>query len=513
MTKKRAIISVWNKEGVVELSKFLHKNNFEIISTGGTSKIIKDAGIKTIDVSEVTNYNEIMDGRVKTLHPNIFGGILADRENTNHIDDLGLINANLIDLVVINLYPFKEEAVDKKIDIKDAINYIDVGGPSMLRAAAKNFRYVIPLCDSSQYVKFMESYKLNEGFFNIKTRTQYAEKVFKLTARYDTMINKYFSSFNDNQDDTFFNLDLIKEQTLRYGENPHQKSTYYINKGDSLPFKQLSGKTLSYNNYFDIESAISIVLEFNEISCSIIKHSNPCGFGIGKNNLEAYLHAVKTDPVSYFGGIVAFNRTVDNEVASEMNKSFLECIAAPSFTSEAVEILTKKKNLRLLEFNEKDFKTTNKITYRSVFNGILFQDRDFFINGKNEFKVVTKRKPTKKEFNTLILGWKLVKFVKSNAIVFNNDVQLLGVGAGQMSRIDSVKIAIRKSNENKLNLKDSILASDAFFPFSDSIALAAKQGILGVIQPGGSINDQVVIDLADNLNLFMVFTKERHFYH
>ena len=511
MSKKRAIISVWNKEGVLELAKFLHENNFEIISTGGTAKIIKNSGIETVDVSNITQYNEIMDGRVKTLHPSIFGGILADRENSSHIDDLNSINSNLFDLVVINLYPFKKEAVDKKLDLKDAINFIDIGGPSMLRAAAKNFMYVIPLCDPSQYAKFIQEYKQQNGSFTLKERAVFAEKVFNVTAEYDRMINEYFSS--TTQMEEFVELKLSKEETLRYGENPHQKSVFYLNDGKQLPFEQLSGKTLSYNNYFDIESSISIVLEFDGYACSIIKHSNPCGFGLGKDNMTSYHNAVKTDSVSYFGGIVAFNKPVDDIVAHEMHKSFLECIAAPSFSEEAVEILTKKKNLRLIKFDENEFKLTNKNTFRSVFNGVLFQDRDSFLNDKNDFDVVTKRKPTEKEFNALILGWKLVKFVKSNAVVFNNDMQLLGVGAGQMSRIDSVKIAIRKSQENKLNLKGSILASDAFFPFSDSLELAAKEGIVGVIQPGGSIKDQEVIDFANELNLFMVFTKERHFYH
>ncbi len=511
MNRKKVLISVWDKEGILELASFFHDNDFDIISTGGTSKAIKEYGIATVDVSKITSYKEIMDGRVKTLHPNIFGGILADRDNKNHIEDLSLIKSSPIDIVVINLYPFKDEAVEKKLDLNEAINFIDIGGPSMLRAAAKNYKSVIPLCHPSQYKNFISEFNENKGNFTSSQRISYAKQVFEITSSYDTMINEYFS--NSIKEDSKVNFNFIKQDVLRYGENPHQKSTFYIDDKKNIPFKQLSGKQLSYNNYFDIESAINIVYEFDEISCSIIKHANPCGFGIGVNNLNAYLNAVKTDPISFFGGIVAFNNQVDSEVAKEMKKSFLECIVAPSFSKEAENILKKKKNLRLIEINKDKFKGGNSNTFRSVFNGMLTQTKDQFIFNKKQFEVVTKKKPNKKEYNSLLLGWKLVKFVKSNAIVFNNDVQLLGVGAGQMSRIDSVKIAINKSKENSLDLKNSVMASDAFFPFTDSLEIAAKEGVAGVIQPGGSIKDQSIIDKANELDLFMVFTKERHFYH
>jgi len=513
---KRALISVWNKEGIVELGEFLSKNNIEIISTGGTKKVLKNNGIPVTSVSEFTNQKEIMDGRVKTLNPKIFAGILANRDNKQHMLDLEKENSLLIDLVIINLYPFKEEAVEKKLNLSNAIEYIDIGGPSLLRASAKNHQHVVPLCDVKQYECFMEIFKENNGFIPIENRISYAKEVYKSTSSYDSMIFDYFSNKNSsaNPKISFNNQNFSIDNNLRYGENPHQDACYYKPDNQEQVIRQLHGKELSYNNYFDIESAIKIVLEFQEPACSIIKHANPCGFGIGNNNLESYKKAVSTDPLSYFGGIVAFNQTIDNDVANEMSKSFLECIVAPSFTSDAINILKKKKNLRIIVI-KKDTILNNipKYNLKSVFNGFLYQTNDCFINKKSNFEIVSKRKPTTSEFSSLALGWKLVKFVKSNAIVFANHDKLLGVGAGQMSRVDSVKIAIRKSKENDLNLNGSIMASDAFFPFSDSIELAADNGIIGVIQPGGSIKDGEIIQIADDLNLIMVFTKERHFYH
>ncbi len=509
---KRALISVWDKEGVVEIAGFLHENNIEIISTGGTSRIINDANIPTIDVSDISSQKEIMNGRVKTLHPSIFGGILADRDNPLHINDLSDMKALSIDIVIINLYPFKSEAVEKNLDLKKAIEFIDIGGPSMLRAAAKNFQYVIPICHSSQYSKFIHLYNENNGVISIEDRASFAKEVFSLTLEYDIMINKYFQEKSKNINE--INLGFIKNQELRYGENPHQQSSFYLHKGKNTLFKQLHGKQLSYNNYFDIESAISIVYEFDDLACSIIKHSNPCGFGKGENNLKAYQNAVSTDPVSFFGGIVAFNHKVDFEVAKEVNKSFLECIVAPLFSKEALTILKAKKNLRLIEIDKERFISNYKNNmFRSVFNGILFQQKDGFIKNEKNFEVVTIKKPTEKEFNALLLGWKLVKFVKSNAIVFNDDKRLLGVGAGQMSRIDSAKIAISKAEENNLDLNGSIMASDAFFPFPDCVELAAKKGVSCIIQPGGSIKDEEIINTANRLNISMILTRERHFYH
>jgi len=513
---KRALISVWDKEGIVELAEFLSKNDIEIISTGGTKKVLKNNGIPVTSVSELTNQKEIMDGRVKTLNPKIFAGILANRDKKQHMLDLENENSLLIDLVIINLYPFKEEAVEKKLNHSNAIEYIDIGGPSLLRASAKNHQYVVPLCNVNQYQYFIEIFKENDGLIPIEDRVSFAKKVYKLTSSYDSMIFDYFDNNNDssNLKISFNNQNFLIDNNLRYGENPHQDACYYKSDNKEEVIRQLHGKELSYNNYFDIESAIKIVLEFQKPACSIIKHANPCGFGIGNDNLDSYKKAVSTDPVSYFGGIVAFNHSVDKHVAEEMSKSFLECIVAPGFTSDAIAILKKKKNLRIIII-KKDEILNNIPNYnlRTVFNGFLYQKNDCFINKINDFEIVSKRKPTSNEFSSLELGWKLVKFVKSNAIVFANHEKLLGVGAGQMSRVDSVKIAIRKSKENDLNLNGSIMASDAFFPFTDSIELASESGIAGVIQPGGSIKDDEIIKIADELNLIMIFTKERHFYH
>ena len=328
------------------------------------------------------------------------------------------------------------------------------------------------------------------------------------------MISDYFRGSEKDKDDSEVKFSYKKQSVLRYGENPHQESNFYIKENEFSIIKQLHGKALSYNNYFDIESAITIAYEFSDLCSTIIKHSNPCGFGLGINCLDAYRKAVSTDPISYFGGVVAFNKEVDEEVANEMNKSFLECIVAPSFNEKSLKLLKKKKNLRLIVINKNDlFNLKNSRTFKSVFNGLLFQRKDNFIKTASDFKVVSDKKPDKEQFNALLLGWKLVKFVKSNAIVFNNNQMLLGVGAGQTSRIDSVKIAIRKSKENGLNLAGSIMASDAFFPFSDSIELAKKTGAVGIIQPGGSIKDKEIIEVSNKLNLIMIFTSERHFYH
>ena len=515
---KRALISVWDKNGIEELGHFLNNNNIEIISTGGTKKVLENSGIPVLSVSDIINQKEIMDGRVKTLHPSLFGGILADRENKNHLLDLKSINSLEIDLIVINLYPFKSEAVDKKLELEKAIEYIDIGGPSMLRAAAKNFKSVVPLHKPDQYTSFIDTYNIYKGMIPLENRKKYAQEVFNHTMEYDLLINKYFleNSINDNKNSfpKELHINMFKNEDLRYGENPHQNSAFYIQKNSKVIWKQIQGKKLSYNNYFDMESAISIVFEFEKISCAIIKHSNPCGFGHGKNNLEAYNNAISTDPISYFGGIVAFNKEVSLDEASIMSKVFLECIIAPSFSKEAIEVLGKKKNLRLIICTKDDLiQQTNNLIIKSVFNGFLYQNKDQFIKDIKLCEVVTKRKPTEDEYIAISLGWTIVKSVKSNAIVISNKKKTLGIGAGQMSRVDSVKIAIRKSKENNLNLDSSIIASDAFFPFSDSIEIAAKEGIVGVIQPGGSIKDKEVIEVADKLNLFMIFTGERHFLH
>ena len=504
---KTALISVWDKTGIIDLANFLAKNNIEIISTGGTKKILEENNINVTPVSEVTQQNEVMNGRVKTLHPKIFGGVLADRNNDDHMDDLLGMGGKAIDLVIVNLYPFKSEAIDKNLSLDKAIEYIDIGGPSMLRAAAKNYINVIPLCSPRQYNDFMVSFNSNAGLIDLDKRIAYASTVFKLVSNYNTDISNYFSK-NDNSDRIL--LDLLKVDDLRYGENPHQSASFYLPENVEKDWKQHHGKQLSYNNYYDIETANSIVNEFDDMACVIIKHSNPCGFSLGETLKQAYLSAVSTDPISYFGGIVAFNRELDLESAIELNKSFLECIVAPSFSNEALKELKKKKNLRLITISNSN---KNKKIIRSVFNGFLIQDRDVMEENFNEFQVVSKIKPNNEQLKALYLSWNLVKYVKSNAIVFSNNKQLIGVGAGQMSRVDSVKIAINKARNNNLNLKNTVMASDAFFPFIDCIQLAAEEGVSGVIQPGGSIKDEEVLEEVNKQSMFMIITNKRHFNH
>ena len=507
---KTALISVWDKENIVELAKFLSNNNVRIISTGGTKKVLEENNISVISISELTKQNEIMNGRVKTLQPKIFGGILADRDNPNHIDDLSSIESELIDLVVVNLYPFQLEAVENNLDLDKAIEFIDIGGPSMLRASAKNYKHVVALSNTNQYFDFIENFKQGNGYINEESRIAYAKEIFRITSDYDKEI---FSYFNKDETNEKINLSLNKISTLRYGENPHQQASFYLPENKKEEFVKHHGKSLSYNNYYDIETASSIVSEFDDLSCVIIKHANPCGFATGDSLKAAYLSAISADPVSYFGGIVAFNKEVDFEVSIEMNKSFLECIVAPSFTKQAMTELKKKKNLRIITLESINVKNNNSKLIKSVFNGFLIQDKDNIKDEIMDFEVVSKIKPNNNELKALYLSWNLVKYVKSNAIVFSNDTQVLGVGAGQMSRIDSTLIAINKAKQNNLELKKSVMASDAFFPFVDCVQAAAKEGVLGVIQPGGSINDQQVIDEINKKGMFMVFTNKRHFYH
>ncbi|MAV64462.1 MAG: bifunctional phosphoribosylaminoimidazolecarboxamide formyltransferase/inosine monophosphate cyclohydrolase [Candidatus Marinimicrobia bacterium] len=508
---KRALISVWNKDGLLDLANFLNKNGIEIISTGGTHKYLNDNNIPVTEISEITGMDSVMNGRVKTLNPKIFGGILADRDNNNHLDDLNKINGKTIDLIVVNLYPFVDEAVKKKLPMKKAIEYIDIGGPSMLRAAAKNYHSVCVLSDISDYLEFINEFDQENKTINLGLRKVLASRVFFRTSQYDSNIYSYF-----NKDENFLKSDtqflyLEKVQDLRYGENPHQKASFCVSSGANLNWLKYQGKKLSYNNYLDIGSGYDIVNNFKEPSCSIIKHSNPCGFALGEDLLDAYKRAVSCDPVSYFGGIISFNGKVEEVLAKKLVEPFLECVIAPDYSKEALEVFKQKDNLRVISSDYESL--NNKYDIRTASGGYLLQEKDFFSKDFSDYKIVTKKKPSRSEISGLVLGWKLVRFVKSNAIVIANSKQILGVGAGQMSRIDSAEIAIRKIKQFSLNLDKSIMASDAFFPFSDCIELAAKNGVKSIIQPGGSINDQENINVADDLGISMVFTSSRHFYH
>ena len=507
---KRALLSVWDKTNIIELARFLVKNNFEIISTGGTKKILEKDGINVTSISSITGAKEMMNGRVKTLHPNIFGGILADLDNLNHLNDLKSINTKNIDLVVVNLYPF-EKMISENLDFDKLIEYIDVGGPSMIRAAAKNFKHVTVLCSPNLYDDFILDFSKSNGNLSLDIKKKFASKVFLETSKYDSLIFKEFSKTKES-DNSFesLNINLTKSFNLRYGENPDQKASFYTDLTSSC-FEQLSGKKLSYNNFFDMESAISIVNQFDKLCCCIVKHANPCGFATGNSLINVFEKAVSCDPVSYFGGIVAFNKKIDKKIAKKLIEPFLECIICPTIEKDALEILKLKKNLRVIVYN-KDYNFFNRST-RSVMGGYLSQSNSLIKDKISDWNIVTKLKPSDKNIQAMKLGWKIVKYVKSNAIVIANDKQILGVGAGQMSRVDSVKIAIQKIRENRLSIDNAILASDAFFPFPDCIEIANDFGIKHFIQTGGSIKDEKIINVADNLKVSMIFTNQRLFFH
>ena len=505
---KHAIISVWDKTGVVDFARFLTNNGYAIISTGGTKKQLEESGIKVISVSDVTGNKAILDGRVKTIDYKLFGGILADRSNAEHMQSLLEIKGMSIDLVVVNFYPFKEFS-KKNLSLEELINYVDIGGPSMVRAAAKNYGSCLPICNSSLYDVFIEKFNRSKGQLTVEDRKFFLKEAFRETSSYDLCISNYLSSNEKENTPNDVNLSLKLSKSLRYGENPHQKAAFYIENEESITKHQ--GKDLSYNNYLDIESAWSIVSDFKDSCCVIIKHSNPCGFAINNNLSLAFENACKSDPVSFFGGIVGFNLEVNGRLAEKLILPFMECIIAPSYTEEALEVFKKKKNLRIITPNSESI--SYRYSLRSTLGGFLYQERDLYQYKDSELKVVTKSIPSSNEMEAVNLGWKLVKYVKSNAIIINNKSNLLGVGAGQMSRVDSVKIALRKADEFSLNLNDSILVSDAFFPFSDSLELAYKAGIKCVVQPGGSIKDDEIIKKADELNIAMLFTGKRHFLH
>ncbi|HMA61087.1 MAG TPA: bifunctional phosphoribosylaminoimidazolecarboxamide formyltransferase/IMP cyclohydrolase [bacterium] len=509
---KRAIVSVWNKEKVVPLAKKLEEHGVEIFSTGGTFRKLKEAGIDVNRVTEITEYPEILDGRVKTLHPLIFGGLLADTSKEEHKKDLEQIGASPFQLVVVNLYPFSQAYNDPESTHDEIIEMIDIGGPSMLRAAAKNYSSNIVLSEPEQYDRFLA--KLEKDALDLEYRKKLAAAVFQKTYEYDRQIVNYFADIN--QEEILAEGLYKKVHDLRYGENPDQKAGLYAPQKDLSwrPFQQLGGKELSYNNYQDCLAAYQIVqdMQFDEPACALIKHMNPCGFGTGSDLKKAYLRAVKTDPKSYYGGIVSLNGKVTKELAEEMIKSFLECIIAPEYDPKALEVLKSKKNLRILIPDDDGLNMEQQVhTYGQ---GKLVQDQQKISEAEEQdWKIVTENKNTKNYQKALQIGWRLIKNVKSNAIVLADENGAVGVGAGQMSRVDALKIAIRKAGEAGLNLDDTIMASDAFFPFRDSVDLAQEEGIVGVIQPGGSIRDEEVITACDEHDMFMIFTGKRVFKH
>jgi len=511
-TINRAIISVWDKSGILPLARELATNGVEIFSTGGTYRTLQENGIVVQKIEDLTGFPEIMDGRVKTLHPLIFSGILADRNNPGHQEDLKIVGASGFQLLIVNLYPFAEtfQAGDKTEN--EIIEMIDIGGPSMLRAASKNFNSVAVLSHPSQYNEFTDRFENNT--IDEDYRRSLARDVFIQTCNYDTEIATFFSGESESLPDLWLNH-YRKTAELRYGENPDQKAALYNpeSRPNSVPFTQLQGKEISYNNYVDCIAAYRVVFEFrtDRIVCANLKHTNPCGFGLGDTPLEAYRRAVKADPVSYYGGIVGLNYPVDKAVAEEFTKSFLECIIAPEFMPDALEILKSRKNLRLLIPNEDYLAFPYDV--KAYGKGLLVQEHQSPDDIEETWSLVTKLSPDDSFKEALRIGWHVVKHVKSNAIVMADQDGSIGVGAGQMSRVDSMKIAIRKAEEAGLQLQNTIIASDAFFPFRDSIDLAAKYGIAGVIQPGGSIRDDEVISACDEYGMFMLFTHKRVFKH
>ncbi len=514
---RRALISVSDKTGIVEFARTLHQQGIEILSTGGTAKTLIDNLIPVLEVSRHTGFPEIMDGRVKTLHPKIHGGILGRRG----IDDAVMKDNDIapIDLVVVNLYPFEATVAKEDCSFAEAIENIDIGGPAMVRATAKNHAFVGIVIDPDDYTRVLEDMANNNGCLTDNTRFTLAVKAFEHTAAYDGMIANYLGRLHsDGSKDTFsntINLQFYKTQEMRYGENPHQDAAFYTEKNPAqasiATARQIQGKELSYNNIGDSDAALECVKQFNEPACVIVKHANPCGVAVRDSIGQAYDAAYSTDPESAFGGIVAFNRELDAKTAKAIvERQFVEVIIAPSIQSEAINIIAEKKNVRLLECGQWG-DSMPRLDFKRVNGGLLVQNADLLLY--NELKIVSARQPDKTEMNDLLFSWKIAKFVKSNAIVYGRNNMTIGVGAGQMSRINSARIAGIKAEHAKLDVPGSVMASDAFFPFRDGIDAAHEAGITAVIQPGGSMRDEEVIAAANEHKMAMIFTGMRHFRH
>jgi phosphoribosylaminoimidazolecarboxamide formyltransferase/IMP cyclohydrolase len=538
---RRALISVSDKTGVVEFARELRRFDVEIISTGGTARSLREAGIEVRDISDVTGFPEMMDGRVKTLHPRIHGGLLALRDNEEHMAAAREHGIEPIDMVVVNLYPFEETVAREGVTLEEAIEQIDIGGPAMIRSAAKNFKDVTVIVDPVVYPMVIRQMQNNEGAVPLFLRAWLVQHAFQRTAAYDAIIFNYLNSalseekhaegdrssftmiefFKDKKpaaltptdNSKLFqnaNFSLGKKLSLRYGENPHQAAALYdtIELGGVANAEILSGKEMSFNNFVDADAAWQLVCDFDELACAIIKHMNPAGVGTGETVEEAYARALATDPVSAFGGIVAFNRKVDEAAARAVTEIFTEVVIAPDYDEAALEVLRAKKNLRVLRAG--DTQRAEGLEYKTITGGMLVQTRDTHRLTREDLKIVTKRPPTEEEIRALLFAWTVCKHTKSNAIVYARDGQTVGVGAGQMSRVDSVKIGAMRA---QLPIEGSVLASDAFFPFRDGVDEAARHGITAIIQPGGSVRDGEVIDAANEHNLAMVFTGVRHFKH
>jgi len=513
---KRALISVSDKEGIIDLAKGLSKLNIDILSTGGTATALRNAGIRIKEVSEFTDFPEMLDGRVKTLHPIIHAGILAKRDEKDHMDVLKKHKIECIDIVVCNLYPFEKTIQNPNSSIEEVIENIDIGGPTLIRSAAKNYKSVIVIINIKQYGQLLKALQSKEEI-SLKERQKLAVEAYAHTAQYDSIISQYLADrWTDQILPDAHTLTMRKIQDMRYGENPHQKGAFYR----SLPrvtepcisnAVKLQGKELSFNNILDADCAIECIKEFKNHTCVIIKHATPCGIASSDNLLQTWKDAYATDIYSPFGGIVSFNRELGKDVSMELSNYFLEVIIAPSFSKEALSIFSKKKNLRLLECKGLDKKIVRGgTTFRSVVGGFLVQDRDVLLSNRKNWKFVTKKKPSKKELEAMVFAVKCVKHVKSNSVLFVKDTHTVAIGGGQTSRVDAAWIATHKG---KKNIRGSIMASDAFFPFRDAVDVAAKAGVGAIIQPGGSIRDKEVIEAADENGISMVFSGQRYFRH
>ncbi len=509
MNIKTALISVSNKKGIVELAQGLVDLGWEIISTGGTAQKLTEAGIKVTPIDEVTGFPEMMDGRVKTLHPKIHGGLLALRDNEEHMQAVQEHDIKLIDLVIVNLYPFEETIKKENVKLEDAIENIDIGGPTMIRSAAKNYQHVGVVVDPEDYSKILEELK-DKKELSLKTKEYLAQKVFLHTAYYDSLIANYL---NKEKFPEKLSLGYKKAFDLRYGENPHQKAAFYQEaicpETCIAQAKVLQGKQLSYNNIMDADAALNIIKDFSEPACAVIKHTNPCGCSTNENIIVAFQKAYAADSMSAFGSIIALNRECNEEIAQEISKVFVEIVLAPKFSPQALKILSKKKNLRLLEISDIS-KVDDLIETRKVVGGVLVQDMDRLQITKEDLKVVTEAQPSDEEIEEMLFAWKTIKHVKSNAILLTKDKTTVGLGAGQVSRVDAVDLAIKKAGDN---ITSCVLASDAFFPFRDSIDKIAEVGIKLIIQPGGSIKDEEVIQACNEHGIAMVFTGSRCFKH
>ncbi|HYF02444.1 MAG TPA: bifunctional phosphoribosylaminoimidazolecarboxamide formyltransferase/IMP cyclohydrolase [Patescibacteria group bacterium] len=508
---KRALISVSDKTDIVDFARGLHELGIELISTGGTADFLRACGLDITNVSDLTGFPEILDGRVKTLHPKIHAGLLAQLDNEAHQKQLLEHDFPSIDLLVVNLYPFEETLAREGSTHEDIVENIDIGGPAMLRAAAKNYRWTAAVVNPQHYKETLTLLQMNDGCLPERVRIGLAGEAFEHTAHYDAVVAEYFRTHRNSAFPELYTLQARRGKTLRYGENPHQSAVLY-GKFTQI-FNQLHGKELSYNNIIDIDAASRLVMEFNEPAVAIIKHTNPCGVGIGSELREAYNKAFATDTVSPFGGIIAFNKPVDEDLAQMIHGIFTEVLIAPEFEPAALELLKKKKDRRLIQVDYNVLRKAIKHDIRSVAGGYLVQNPDDVLLDEDALRVVTQRDPSEDERAAMLFAWKVAKHVKSNAIVYAAPDRTLAIGAGQMSRVDSARIAVQKAKDAGIDLKGCAVASDAFFPFADGLLQAVEAGAVAVIQPGGSVRDEEVIAAADEHNITMMFTGMRHFRH